>query len=180
MTMIYDTRIPDPKGDMVERRTKEILFELRNHMEGTDEYKRLIKELFGDNLGENCEIGYPIIGSCITNTRIGNNVKMMGYINLMARGGITIEDNVQIGANVQILTNNHDPYNIDILTLHPVTIKESAWIAAGASILPGVTVGKHAIVGACSVVTKDVPDYAVVAGNPAKVLKMLDPAGFEK
>ncbi|MDE6726916.1 MAG: galactoside O-acetyltransferase, partial [Oscillospiraceae bacterium] len=54
-----------------------------------------------------------------------------------------------------------------------------AWIGAGATILPGVTVGKYAIVGAASVVTHDVPDYAVVVGNPAKLIKTLDAEKFK-
>ncbi len=96
----------------------------------------------------------------------------------MARGGITIEDHVRIAANVQLISNNHDPYDLAILTCKPVVIKESAWIGAGATILPGVCVGKHAIVGASAVVTKDVPDYAVVVGNPARIIKMLDQNKF--
>ena len=96
----------------------------------------------------------------------------------MARGGITIEDGAQIAANVQLLSNNHDPYDLQVLTCKPVLIKEGAWIGAGATVLPGVCVGKHAVVGAASVVTKDVPDYAVVVGNPAKVIKMLDEDRF--
>ena len=60
------------------------------------------------------------------------------------------------------------------LTCKPVLIREYAWVGAGATILPGVCIGRHAIVGAGSVVTKDVPDYAVAVGNPAKVIKMLD------
>ena len=79
---------------------------------------------------------------------------------------------VQIAANVQLLSNNHDPYDRQVLTCRPVRICKGAWIGAGASILPGVTVGRHAIVGAASVVTHDVEDYAVVAGCPAKTLRM--------
>ena len=59
-------------------------------------------------------------------------------------------------------------------TCKPVLIREYAWVGAGATILPGVCIGRHAIVGAGSVVTKDVPDHAVAVGNPAKVIKMLD------
>ena len=98
----------------------------------------------------------------------------------MARGGITIEDNVMIAANVQLISNNHDPYDLLVLPCKPVLIRESAWIGAGATILPGVCVGRHAVVGACSVVTKDVPDYAVAVGNPAKVIKMLDKERFKE
>ena len=99
---------------------------------------------------------------------------------MMARGGITIEDGVQIAANVQLLSNNHDPYDLQVLTCKPVLIREGAWIGAGATVLPGVCVGKHAVVGAASVVTKDVPDYAVAVGNPAKVIKMVDADRFDK
>ena len=67
-----------------------------------------------------------------------------------------------------------------MLPCKPVLIKESAWIGAGATILPGVCVGRHAVVGAGSVVTKDVPDYAVAVGNPARVIKMLDKEKFKK
>ena len=97
----------------------------------------------------------------------------------MSRGGITIGDDVQIAANVQLLSNNHDPYDRQILTCKPIVIKDGAWIGAGASIMSGVTVSKHAIVGAASVVTHDVPDYAVVVGSSAKVIKMLDADKFD-
>lgn len=66
------------------------------------------------------------------------------------------------------------------LTCKPVLIREYAWVGAGATILPGVYIGRHAIVGAGSVVTKDVPDYAVAVGNPAKVIKMLDKEKFQE
>ncbi len=97
----------------------------------------------------------------------------------MSRGGITIEDDVQIAANVQLLSNNHDPYDRQIIICKPIRIKKGAWIGAGASIMAGVTIGKYAIVGAASVVTHDVEDYEVVAGNPAKVIRILDAERFE-
>ena len=96
----------------------------------------------------------------------------------MSRGGVTIEDDAMIAANVQILTNNHDPYDRQILTCKPVLIGKGAWIGAGATILPGVRVGKYAIVGAASVVTHDVPDFAVAVGSPARVIKTLDKSKF--
>ena len=74
----------------------------------------------------------------------------------------------------------HDPYDLCTLTCKPVLIREYAWVGAGATILPGVCIGRHAIVGAGSVVTKDVPDYAVAVGNPAKVIKMLDKEKFQE
>ena len=96
----------------------------------------------------------------------------------MASGGIIVEDYVLIAAHAKIISNDHDPYFRPIITCQPVIIKEGAWIGAGAAIMKGVTVGKYAIVGANSVVTKDVPDYAVVVGVPAKVIKYLEPENF--
>ena len=98
---------------------------------------------------------------------------------MMSAGGITLEDNVLIAANVQLISNNHDPYDRYVITCKPILIKEGAWVGAGATILPGVTVGKHAIIGANSVVSKDIPDYAVAVGCPAKVIKHLEKEKFE-
>jgi acetyltransferase-like isoleucine patch superfamily enzyme len=72
-----------------------------------------------------------------------------------------------------IATQGH-PRDID-LGDRPVRIEDDAWIAAGATVLRGVRIGRGAIVGAAAVVTRDVPDYAVVAGNPARVVRMLEP-----
>lgn len=88
-------------------------------------------------------------------------------------GGITIEDDVLVAANVQLISNNHDLYDHQVLTCKPVVLKRNCWIGAGATILPGVTVGENAVVGAGSVVTHDVGADTVVAGNPARVVKTL-------
>ena len=146
----------------------------------TDEYNHLLKELFGNNLGDGSMISPPLNGACVGSVKIGRNVFINSNLLAMARGGITIEDNAMIAANVQLISNNHDPYDLCTLTCKPVLIREYAWVGAGATILPGVCIGRHAIVGAGSVVTKDVPDYAVAVGNPAKVIKMLDKENFRR
>lgn len=91
----------------------------------------------------------------------------------MAAGGITIEDDVMVAANVQLISNNHDLYDHQILTCKPVRLKRNCWIGAGATILPGITVGENAVVAAGAVVTKNVEDNTVVGGNPAKVIKRI-------
>ena len=156
------------------RRISSLLFRLNHTEPMTEEYAGILKELFGDRLGEGSYVAAPLAGAALDKVIIGKNVYINSNALLMARGGITIEDNVMIAANAQIISNNHDPYDLQILTCKPVIIKESAWIGAGATILPGVCVGKHAIVGAMSVVTKDVPDYSAAVGNPARVVKELD------
>lgn len=97
----------------------------------------------------------------------------------MAAGGVTIEDDVLVAANVQLISNNHDLYDHQILTCKPVVLKRNCWIGAGATILPGVTVGENAVVGAGSVVTRDVEANTVVVGNPARVVKTLAQARTE-
>ena len=104
----------------------------------------------------------------------------MPYFKCMSAGKIVIEDDVRIAMDVKIITNNHDFYERDVLTIEDVHIQKNAWIGAGATILPGVTIGKNAIVGAGSVVTHDVLPNTVVAGNPARVIQTLDPDRFEK
>ena len=160
-------------------RMNEIVFKINHTMPNSEEYNNLLKELFGDNLGENSQIMAPIAGAAFDKLKIGNNVFINSNSLLMARGGITIEDDVMFAANVQLLSNNHDEYDRQVLLCKPIHIKKGAWIGAGASILPGVTIGKYAIVGAGAIVTKDVGDYEVAVGVPAKVVKTLDKDKFD-
>ena len=161
-------------------RMMQLVFRLNHTMPQTPEYAEILGELFAERIGEGSYLAAPLSGAAFDRIRIGRHVYVNSNCLMMARGGITIEDNVQIAANAQLISNNHDEYDRMILTCRPVLICEGAWIGAGATILPGVRVGKHAIVGAMSVVTRDVPDFAVVVGSPAKVVKTLDPEGFAK
>ena len=169
-----DLRKVDPANRAESQRCTKLMFQLNHTMPFTKEYNALLKELFGDNLGEGSYVAAPLSGACVSSMKIGKNVFINSNLLAMARGGITIEDEARIAANVQLISNNHDPYDLDILPCKPVLIRSYAWIGAGATILPSVCVGRHAVVGAGAVVTKDVPDYAVAVGNPARVIKMLD------
>lgn len=175
-----DIRKTDPQDRKEGQRCAKLLFQLNHTMPYTEEYSAILRELFGENLGEGSIINPPLSGACVSSMKIGKHVLINSNLLAMARGGITIEDHAMIAANVQLISNNHDPYDLMVLPCKPVLIKESAWIGAGATILPGVCIGKHAVVGACSVVTKDVPDYAVAVGNPARVIKMLDKDQFKE
>ena len=159
-------------------RMSQIVFKLNHTMPNTEEYNNLVKELFGENIGENSTVMAPIAGAAFDRVKIGGNVFINSNSLLMARGGITIEDDVMIAANVQLLSNNHDEYDRQVLTCKPIHIKKGAWIGAGASILPGVTIGENAIVGAGAIVTKDVGDCEVAVGIPARVVKTLDKDKF--
>ena len=174
-----DIREITPEGLNKAIKMNEIVFKINHTLPNTEEYNDLLKELFGDNLGENTQIMAPISGAAFDQMKIGNNVFINSNSLLMARGGITIEDDVMFAANVQLLSNNHDEYDRQVLLCKPIHIKRGAWIGAGASILPGVTIGKYAIVGAGAIVTKDVGDYEVAVGVPAKVVKTLDKDKFD-
>ncbi len=153
-------------------RQEKVLFRINHTMPGTNEYQELIHRLFSE-VGEGSRIVAPMTIVHGDKVRIGRNAIVMPNSLMMASGTITIEDNVQVAAYVKLISNNHDPYDRMILTCRPVVLKRNCWIGAGTVILPGVTVGENSIVGAGSVVTKDVPDNTVVAGNPAKFIKHL-------
>jgi acetyltransferase-like isoleucine patch superfamily enzyme len=91
---------------------------------------------------------------------------------LDGRGGITIGENVNLAPEVMILTASHDPDSDDFGGIEKaVVIEDYVWVATRAMILPGVRIGRGAVVGAGSVVTKDVAAGTIVAGNPAKVIR---------
>lgn len=92
-------------------------------------------------------------------------------------GNIYIEDDVLIGSGVHIYTTNHNYKNPNKLiinqgsTVKDVFLKKGCWIGANSIILPGVTIGENSVIAAGSIVTKNVPDKVLVAGNPAKIIK---------
>lgn len=131
------------------------------------------QELFQGKLSEGSYFTPPFQVDYACQMMIGKNVFANHSLTCMSAGGITLEDGVMLGPNVTLLTVNHDFEDLQIIICKPVVIKKGAWIGAGATILPGVHIGCHAIVGAGSVVTKDVPDYAVAVGSPARVVKGL-------
>ena len=110
----------------------------------TEEWTSLMKELFYNQIGENSVVNNELTVVLHKNVTIGSGVTVMNGALMMAAGGITIEDKVLIAANVKLISNNHDPYERDVLTCKPILIKEGAWVGARATILPGVTVGKYA------------------------------------
>ena len=169
----------DAKAVEMMARDSQLNQKLNLAMPYTEEYFSTMHELFYNQIGENSVVNNQLTVVLPKNVTIGAGVTVMNGALMMAAGGITIEDKVMIAANVQLISNNHDPYVRDVITCRPILIKYGAWVGAGATILPGVTVGKYAIVGANSVVNKDIPDYAVAVGSPAKVIKYLDKEKFE-
>ncbi|MDY6358298.1 MAG: DapH/DapD/GlmU-related protein [Cyanobacteriota bacterium] len=161
------------------KRSSDLCFRINHTNPTTPECQKLIKELLGDNLGEGSQIHPPIFMNLADNVKFGKNVIIMNGFQCMSAGGLTIDDNVMISLNCTIATNNHDMYNRYVITCKPVHIKRNAWLGVNVTILPGVTIGENAVVGAGAVVTHDVPDNAVVVGCTAKVIKYLDAEKFK-
>ena len=152
----------------------QLIFKFNNTMPGTVEYESLMHRIF-PTMGEGSRVGTPITAVRPHMVSIGKNVVVMPGCLMMSAGGITIEDGAMIAANVQLISNNHDLYERQIITCKPINIGKNAWIGAGATILPGVTIGDNAVVGAASVVTKDVLPDTIVAGNPASFIRRIPP-----
>lgn len=156
-------------------RDARLVFNINHTMPYTEEYDRLVQQLFDGKIGEGSRVMPPLNLVCASEVTIGRNVMIMGGCLMMSRGGITIDDDVMIAANVQLISNNHDLYDRQLLICKPVHICRNVWIGAGATILPGVTVGENAVVAAGAIVTKDVEPNTIVGGNPAKLIKHIDP-----
>jgi maltose O-acetyltransferase len=136
--------------------------------------------------GENVILVPPIQCNFPDRVRLGSHIYMGPGATMNSRGGVTIEDGVSFGPFLSIYTADHRydnaeaiPYD-SVALLRPVVIKRYVWVGGNVIIAPGVTIGEGAIVAAGSVVAKDVPEMAVVGGNPARVLKYRDRDSFER
>ncbi|MDR7018912.1 acyltransferase [Aeromonas salmonicida] len=123
--------------------------------------------LQGAKIGAECNIcAHTLIENDVI---IGDRVTIKSGVYIW--DGITIEDDVFIGPCVAFTNDRHPRSKIYPDEFSKMLIKNGASIGANATLLPGITIGRHAMVGAGAVVTKDVPDYAVVVGNPAKIIR---------
>ncbi len=139
-------------------------------------YVEDLEELFGRKL-DDVRILTPFICDFGNRVKFGKGVFINHSAILSASGGIEFEDGSMAAPGLRIATINHDMNERHaIYTYGKVTVKKNAWIGMNVTICPGVTIGEYAVVAAGAVVTKDVPDYAVVGGVPAKVIRMQDPS----
>lgn len=153
--------------------TSRLISELNTGYKTPQEIRSILSKVTDNNIDSSVQILTPFNTDFGRNIKIGKGVFINKSCMFVDLGGIELEDNVLIGPDVKILSVNHplDPKNRRGVILKSVKIKYNAWIGAGATICPGVTIGENSVIGAGSVVTKDVPNNTVYAGVPAKFIK---------
>ncbi len=138
----------------------------------------------GVKIGENFSLGRKSIIECTGVIRelgegleIGDNVGIAANAFISVRGSVKIGDNTIFGPDVKLFSENHifedteTPIYLQGATRLGIEIGEDCWLGAGVTVLDGVKIGKGCVIAAGAVVTKDVPDYSIAAGAPAKVIK---------
>lgn len=177
--LIYDSSDSELKklqiaGQSLAKRFSELSFD------EIDQKNAIITELF-KKVGTNVRVFAPLRVDFGCNVSVGNNVLINQNCNLFDTNEIIIGNNVLIAPDVKIYTATH-PINAQermsndgkIATYaKKVVIGNNVWVGGGSIILPGVTIKDNSIIGAGSVVTKDVDENVIVAGNPAKIIKKL-------
>lgn len=174
MNMIFNLKIKEIKLLKIYKILKNIIIKYRK------------KELL--SVGENTTISNDFEFSSPENIKIGNNVYIGFGCRFIGYGGIKIGDGTIVAHQVEILTRNHnyDSVNLESIPydktyiLKEVKVEDNVWIGSHVLILPGVSIGEGAVIGMGSVVTKDIPSFAVVGGNPAKILKYRNVERYNK
>ena len=150
-----------------------------NQTRPREEGKRrdLMIKIFAE-VGENCYVEPPLQANWGIHTHLGNNVYANFNLTLVDDTHIYIGDDVMLGPNVTLATAGHpiDPeirkqatqFNI------PITIGSNVWVGANTVVLPGVSIGENSVIGAGSIVTKDIPADVVAVGNPCRVLRPIN------
>ena len=165
----------DPELQQWQQERLEILYDYNHSRPGeTTRRAELLKKILA-SVGENCYIEPPLHANWGCHTHLGNNVYANFNLTLADDTDIYIGDSVMFGPNVGLATAGHpiDPelrrqvYQFN----QPIHIGNNVWLGAGVIVLPGVTIGDNSVVGAGSVVTKDIPPNVVALGNPCRVLR---------
>ena len=145
---------------------------------------------FGENLttGIGCRFDcFPGSNPDMVKIRFGKNVQLNDYVHMVGMENIEIGDNVLMASHIFISDNSHGSYKGDELDSDPsvapinrqypvasIKIGKNCWIGEGSIIMPGVEIGEGSIIGAHSIVNRDVPSWTIAAGTPAKIIKKWD------
>lgn len=157
------------------RDVMKLTLELNTKHNSAEQIVKLMSEITGKEVDRSFVLFPPFNTDYGKNITFGKNVFLNTGCKFQDQGGITIGDNVLIGHNVVLATLDH---NICVskraeLFAAPIVIEDNVWIGANVTVTSGVIIGKGSIVAAGAVVTKDVPEYSIAGGVPAKVIRQL-------
>lgn len=157
-------------------KNQQLLQELNNSINSQDQVREKLSLITNQHIDDSVEIRLPFYSDFGRNIHLGKDIFINSGAMFTDLGGIYISDNVLIGPKVTIASVNHPaiPEKRREVEPEPVYIHQNAWLGANAVITPGVSVGENAIVAAGAVVTNNVPKNTVVAGVPARVIKVLN------
>ena len=166
----------DPGLETERQKTKDLL-RIYNLTEEAAERQPILQQLLGE-IGQNSVVEPPFYCAYGQNTYIGDHVFLNVLCNILDCNEVRIGHHVMIGPAVQIYTAAHllqaKPRIEGWEVAKPIVIEDNVWIGGSAILLPGVSIGLNAVVGAGAVVTRSVPANTVVAGNPARAIRKID------
>ena len=156
---------------------RRITFELNGAYHSMPEVRDLFARLFGKPVDPSFRVFPPFYTDFGKNITVGKNVFINACCHFQDQGGITLGDNWLVGHNVIFATLNHGfaPEERQSMLPAPIVVGRNVWIGSNSTILQGVTIGDNSIIAAGSVVTKDVPANAIVAGVPARFIRSISP-----
>jgi acetyltransferase-like isoleucine patch superfamily enzyme len=144
--------------------------------------KRALLRWRGTRIGSGTKIWRDVWIDQYSALVIGNEVTIGKSVMLVCVGGVEIQDRVMIGHGSKLMSGGHripdstdEPMRWSGPELAPISVEADAWLGAGVIVLPGVTIGKGAVVAAGAVVTKSIPPYAIAAGVPAGIIRQRTP-----
>lgn len=161
--------------DKMSNEARRITFLLNTAYRTPDEVRKLLSELFGYKVPASLRVFPPFYTDYGKNIKVGEGVFINACCHFQDHGGVTIDDDCQIGHNVVFATLNHElaPERRKITRPAPIVLGKNVWVGSNATVLPGVTIGDNAVIAAGAVVTKDVAHDTIVGGVPAKVIKRI-------
>lgn len=143
--------------------------------------KRALLVLLGARIGARCKVWRLVWVDEPRGLVVGDDVTVGRGVHVLTGGGVHIGDRTMVGHGAQLISSGHripgsraEPMRFSGRQAAPIVVGADAWIGAGAIVLGGVTIGRGAVVAAGAVVARDVPEYAIVAGVPARVVKWRD------
>lgn len=156
---------------------RRITFELNGAYHSMPEVRDLFARLFGKPVDPSFRVFPPFYTDFGKNITVGKNVFINACCHFQDQGGITLGDNCLVGHNVVFATLNHGfaPEERQSMLPAPIVVGRNVWIGSNSTILQGVTIGDNSIIAAGSVVTKNVPANAIVAGVPARFIRSISP-----